>query len=366
MNSITQDVNMLKVILIDDEKPALKLLESMLCSFCNIQIAGAFVDPYKGISAVSEIKPDIVFLDIDMPQILGLDVASIILDSNSKTNIVFVTAFSEYAVDAFELYALDYLLKPVSLNRLQITIDRIKKRNGKLNEERRNLKIKCLGQFQIVREGKDPIKFRSAKTKELAAYLIHHREEWIAKESLIEAICPQMEASKADHMLRNAIYYIRKAFETYGIHEDQILIKSGYSLKLGNVELDCVKFEHDCEMLYGSKDLNQYKKVVKQYTGRYYESNGWLWAEMERERFSKLYKQLVLQLSTMLMEKSEYGEAEEYLKKAYRDNPYDEMITDQLITLYQKTGERTKAIRHYRKYKNMLRNELGLMLEIDI
>lgn len=230
---------MIRVIIIDDEEPALRLLESLLKNFEEVKVAGSFSDPYEGISAVATIQPDLVFLDVEMPQLCGLDAAASILDIFPKTEIVFITGSSDYAIAAFELYALDYLLKPISECRLKNTLIRLGQRTDvKQHRINRPVHIKCFGGFQIFREGYEPVKFRSERARELLAYLIQNRGKVCKKEELIEEIWPEFEWDQADHMLRNAIYYIRKSLEAYGIQKNEICIKSGYCLKLGDVNID--------------------------------------------------------------------------------------------------------------------------------
>lgn len=88
-----------------------------------------FTDPLEAISQIASIKPHLVFLDINMPQLQGIDAGSRILDLCPETDIVFVTAYDEYAVNAFEIHALDYILKPISKERFEKTINRVLKKN---------------------------------------------------------------------------------------------------------------------------------------------------------------------------------------------------------------------------------------------
>jgi len=84
---------MIKAVLVDDERPALRGLEHLLKSYPEISISGMYTNPLKAIDEIGQLKPEIVFLDINMPQLKGIDAASRILDSRPDTDIVFVTAF---------------------------------------------------------------------------------------------------------------------------------------------------------------------------------------------------------------------------------------------------------------------------------
>lgn len=111
-----------KTIIVDDERLARAKLRSMLSDFSNIQVVGEADSVAAAIKAIEKTNPDIIFLDIQMPHSTGFDLLEQI-EINAK--IIFVTAFDEYAIRAFEINALDYLLKPVSPSRLAQTIERL-------------------------------------------------------------------------------------------------------------------------------------------------------------------------------------------------------------------------------------------------
>lgn len=112
----------LRVIVVDDERLARKGLISMFQDLPNIECVGEAEDVPSAIIAINELKPDIIFLDIQMPGQSGFDLVEQI---DFDGNIIFVTAFDEYALRAFEINALDYLMKPVSHERLIKSIERI-------------------------------------------------------------------------------------------------------------------------------------------------------------------------------------------------------------------------------------------------
>ena len=106
----------MKCIAIDDEPLALKLLMHYCGQVPSIQLLGAYTDPLDGLSYIRSAQPDLVFLDIRMPDISGVDIAQAL---KKDMLIIFTTAHKEYAVEGFELNAVDYLLKPFSFERFQ-------------------------------------------------------------------------------------------------------------------------------------------------------------------------------------------------------------------------------------------------------
>lgn len=112
----------MKAIIVDDEPKAIALLESYIKLFSAIELVDSFRNGLKAIEYISKNKIDLVFLDINMPHISGISLSKMIAP---KTRIIFTTAYSEYAVESYEVQAVDYLLKPISLERFSKTISKI-------------------------------------------------------------------------------------------------------------------------------------------------------------------------------------------------------------------------------------------------
>lgn len=117
---------MIRVLLVDDEEDALNLLEILLGQIGDVTVVGRYLDPVRAIEALDKTPVDAVFLDNQMPGMTGIDAARKIRDILPQIPIVFTTAYSEYAVEAFEIQSTDYLLKPITMNRLQNAVSRIK------------------------------------------------------------------------------------------------------------------------------------------------------------------------------------------------------------------------------------------------
>ena len=103
---------MVHALLVDDEQPARERLRRLLAAFDDVEVVGEAEDGEHALERILELRPDVVFLDIQMPGCSGLDLAASMPAPRPK--IVFCTAFEEHAVDAFELHAVDYLLKPIT------------------------------------------------------------------------------------------------------------------------------------------------------------------------------------------------------------------------------------------------------------
>jgi two-component system LytT family response regulator len=120
---------MIRTLIVDDEQPARDRLRQLLAGEADIEIAGEAEDGVQALERVTELKPDLLLLDIQMPGASGLEVAASL--ARPRPAIIFCTAFDQYAVDAFELHAVDYLLKPVNRTRLHAAIERVRAARGR-------------------------------------------------------------------------------------------------------------------------------------------------------------------------------------------------------------------------------------------
>ena len=112
----------LKTIIIEDEAPARELLKHYLKDFNEIEIIAECTDGFSGLKSISEMKPDLIFLDIQMPKLNGFEMLDVL---EERPEIIFTTAFDQFAIKAFELNAVDYLLKPFHKERLREAVNKI-------------------------------------------------------------------------------------------------------------------------------------------------------------------------------------------------------------------------------------------------
>jgi two-component system LytT family response regulator len=113
----------IRVVIADDERPARLFLKALLKSFPSVEIVGEAENGTEAVDLITETKPDLALLDLQMPEATGLEVVKM-LRENQMPLVAFVTAYDEYAVQAFEVNAVDYLLKPVERERLAETLQR--------------------------------------------------------------------------------------------------------------------------------------------------------------------------------------------------------------------------------------------------
>ena len=124
-------MNTIKCIVIDDEELARTLLKSYIDKVDFLELVADFENPIEAIQLLKGSDIDIIFLDIQMPELKGTDFAKMI---NSKTRVIFTTAYSEYALEGFELNALDYLLKPITFERFLQAVNKYKQEETAIDD----------------------------------------------------------------------------------------------------------------------------------------------------------------------------------------------------------------------------------------
>ncbi|MDN3596088.1 LytR/AlgR family response regulator transcription factor [Zunongwangia endophytica] len=115
----------LKCIIIDDEPPAIKVLKTFVGKMKNIELLTSTTDALEGLDLIKKHNPDLVFLDIQMPDLTGIQLSKMIGDS---TNIIFTTAYTQFAIEGFQVNAVDYLLKPIAFPRFIEAVEKVKKK----------------------------------------------------------------------------------------------------------------------------------------------------------------------------------------------------------------------------------------------
>ena len=309
----------MRIVLVDDEYLSLKRLKTLLeeSHVPGIEIVGEYTDSLKVIEEIQNLQPSVVFLDIVMPDMDGLALGEKIQELLPDVEIVFTTGFDQYALDAFNLHAVDYLLKPIQITRLEKTLDRLEQINNKHKKRVVNSTIISLfGGLQVISpDGHTQIlKWRTSKAKELFAYLLNHRDETIYRDTILQLFWPESDRDKASKQLYTAVYTIRQTLKNYGLDGVQIsspLLNSGYKLLLEQTIVDVEQWLSSLKSLPTLEQANveEHEQVFQMYTGDYLEDCDYLWAESERERLRRLWLHHAHQLSEFYIKIENYSAA---------------------------------------------------------
>jgi len=158
-----------RVVVVDDEEPARNELCFQLGQLDAVEVVGEAADGIKAVQLIESLKPDLALLDIQMPGLTGFEVARELVNQNNESQVVFVTAYDHYAIEAFEINAVDYLLKPVEPLRLRRTLERVRNRQHPDSQQNTSPKaftatdLERIGEFMDKRYNRpDPIAVKVA------------------------------------------------------------------------------------------------------------------------------------------------------------------------------------------------------------
>jgi two-component system LytT family response regulator len=134
---------MIRALIVDDEEPARAKVRALLADAPDLEVVGEAADGERAVEAIAETRPDVVFLDIQMPRLDGFGVIERV-GLEEMPLVVFVTAYDEHALRAFDVHAFDYLLKPFAADRMLATVERVRRR---LDSERKDDRARRLGRM---------------------------------------------------------------------------------------------------------------------------------------------------------------------------------------------------------------------------
>lgn len=255
----------MNVICVDDEPHALEAVERELRQLKAITAVHTFRSSDKVLEYLSGHQTDVALLDIQMQATDdGLTLARKIREQSPYTRIIFLTGYSEYAVDAFRLHASGYLLKPATKEDIEAELLHIQAPPPRFNGGR--VRIQCFGNFEIFVDG-IPLKFERSKTKELLAYLIDRR----GASTNTGELCGVLWEDKPDSVslrkqLRTLLADLSKNLKR--VHAEEILVKRRNSYAVNVEAIDCDYYHF----------LQKDAPAVNAYSGQYMAQ--YSWAEM--------------------------------------------------------------------------------------
>lgn len=357
---------MIRAMIIDDEALSVASLKRKLDAFPDITVVKSYTDQTHILEDIKEEGIDVAFLDIEMAGLNGLDLADAILSVQPMTHIVFVTAHSGYAVRAFDINSIDYLLKPVTSKRLEKTIDRLTERvenpPPSIADETTagTLAVNCFGEFQAFYDNK-LLHFRTAKVKELFAFLLTHMNKFIHRDIIIESLWPGQDYKKSKVNLHTCISHLRKMLNQLGYKNPITFSNQSYSLSIDGIDCDAIQFNTAMQNLsqLNEENIETAQNAMQLYKGPYLAVNGYDWTtditQVYDEKVMRLLDQLVQYFHSV-----DTNKALDYLQFQRKLAPYLDENIKQSMQLYLQLDNCTKAIKLYQDYKNLLQSDLGI------
>ena len=250
----------MNVIAVDDEIFSLNDLVEVLGECLPYTEIASFQDTKEALKYARSNSVDIAFLDIEMNNMSGIQLAGQLLQINEKTNIIFVTGYSEYALEAFSVYASGYIMKPAIKKDVLTALSNLR---YPLEEARPKVSAKTFSNFEAY-VNDVPIHFPRAKSKELFAYLIHKNGTGCSLKELASVLYEDKEySSSLQHQLQTIIATMMKALNNEGVGD--IIIKRYNHLSVDTSKIDCDYYR----FLNGDKD------AINNYAGEYMMNYSW-------------------------------------------------------------------------------------------
>lgn len=244
----------MNILLCDDENLQLLRLESTIKKLMPDETYYSYTNPKLAYEETKDLKIDIALLDIEMPAISGVNLAKKLKKINPLLNIIFVTAYDNYALEAYNMHASGYIMKPVNEAKLKEELEglrypvELKKTN--------KIQVKCFGNFDVFCDG-TPLKFHRGKSKELFAYLVD-REGASVNMNELNAIL--WEEDKSSY-LRNLISDIQDTLKEAGAPD--VFVKRHNECFIDPTKIDCDAYEYkknnpDAVRMYRGEYMIQY------------------------------------------------------------------------------------------------------------
>lgn len=234
----------MKVILVDDEEYNMEAFEMEIEGMTDIEIVGRFQNPWEALSYVGDHEVDLAVLDVEMPELDGIRLGKKIKECRPKIELIYLTAYREYAYDAYQLYAGAYILKPFNRADIEKALARVKqfaKDKSNRTDERRVF-IRTFGRFEVFVDWK-PVEFTSAKAKELLALLVDRRGGIVTTEETLTYLWEDKADTDSNRSLcRKVAQRLHKNLEQYGIEDIVKRHTRGRSLNVSKVTCDYYEY----------------------------------------------------------------------------------------------------------------------------
>lgn len=226
---------MWKIIVVEDEKNILELSKHLLEKSGLFQVVAAYTYPLEALEHLSQtmLTADVLMLDIEMPKMTGLELAANLVEIGIDVPIVFSTAYKQYAIEAFRVQALDYLLKPMTPNIVLQLNERLAKYYGRqlpMEQSKQTIMTICLyGEVDAHVNGVI-VKWPTKVTEELFYFLLVNEKRMISKYRIIDALWPNRDEKSALSNLYNTIYRMRQLFTELNLQIEIQRVNDGYTL----------------------------------------------------------------------------------------------------------------------------------------
>jgi two-component SAPR family response regulator len=356
-------LRIIKVWIIDDEQPCLDELAWLLTQYSDVELIGMDTNPVRALDLIMECSVDAIFLDIDMPKLNGLELALSLQEKCTKVSVIFVTAYGQYALEAFKAHPLDFLLKPIRQEKLDDCIAYLRKHYALLHpktELKPKLALRCFGTFELVCQ--DEIKWGTRRVRELLLYLLDRNGFPATKTELLEALFDGQEDKNTVHNLYMTIYRLKNLLDTLDPERKRIRLTEDNALLLEPGLCDFVDFMRFARgnTVITEENAEEAEYILSLFRGPYLEKENFEWMSENTYETEIEYERIMLGLGRYLITAGHLLKAERILIAFLKRNALCEEAHTLLLDLTLLTGSREAYLQRYDQYAHIMKKELRL------
>lgn len=356
----------MKVIIVDDDKVIHFIFKKIISKISGVEIVNAFSNSNNVVEFIKDNNIDMAFIDISMPGENGLELANKILCTSPLTDIVFTTSHREYAVEAFDICAFDYIVKPILKERLERTIKRAFEKRLPLAEKdlvkEKNISLYLFGGIDASSKSLGAVKWISAKSMELFTYLLLNKGHNISKYMIIEDIFPGMPLKNAENYLKTSVYQIRKAFEAHDPNPLIISNNGSYKLECSDFYIDFVDFEEKIKLLteINASNVKEALEAEKIFVGELLGDREYYWGIIEKEKYLNYYLNLGKKLGQYLFDTGDLNQAAYIIKKLLKFDSFNEEVNCLSMKIFAAQKDKKALVKCYEYYVKTIKREFGV------
>lgn len=358
----------LRVILTGDELSELEGMRHVLSEYPNVIVAGMYTAREKALAAMENDRPDAVFIDIGMPAENGLELAEEMAGKYPEVKVVFVSAYNQYAIEAFDASAVDFLRKRLRKEQLGKTLIRLEKSRESRHsvpEAYRPIKIQCFRKFMVYTPSGAPLSFRTRKTEELMALLLHSGQREVPRGKIIDLMWPELDEKRAVALFHTTLYNLKKALGELNGGMELMKTRGGYSLCMRDTIVDVEDLEQRLHRFrrLGDGDMAELEQVLKLYTGAYYGDDAYPWAEGKRLYLQNAVTEMLMDIGLFYQQKALWANAAYAFENLLRIDDMHEAAYEMLVRCLRKAGDTGRMQKVYGSYLTALQ-ELNLPIKL--
>lgn len=323
---------MFTVMIVEDEPHLLQFLKKKLEASEEFTLKSACATPEEAIAAFSANPVDVLFLDIEMPRMNGIQLAEQLLRQKEDLRIVFTTAYDHYALDAFQVEAIDYLLKPITDPDIQRVLRRLKKSLPSMQSNRlpsTNIpSVRCFGCFEVRNHDQQLVRWPTRKAEELFAYFVAHPNRHVSKWELLEQFWSDLNEDRGLHHLYSTIYRVKQVLKALPSSPTIQKVNEGYVLDLSTDLSDLGSFlaygrrSIDGAELPTEEELHLYALYAKPLFG----DKGYIWSLSVEENADYFHAKLCERLLDYYCEQQQFEEADRTIRQYVKQHLEDEAM----------------------------------------